>query len=46
MKKIGHPAATSSPLPKSVVFASGRECKHSRLHTHVPVNPIAFGVIP
>ena len=46
MKKIEHPAATSSPSANSDVFAQGRECKHSRRHIQLPANLIAFGVIP
>ncbi|HEY2345577.1 MAG TPA: hypothetical protein VGH80_06805 [Xanthomonadaceae bacterium] len=38
MKKIGHPAATSSPQSKSVVFDCGRGIAKAtpRRHIHVP----------
>jgi hypothetical protein len=48
VKKIGHPAATSLPSAKSVVFTNGRDAA-SRRHvgtSNVSKNPIAFGVTP
>ncbi|HEY5612373.1 MAG TPA: hypothetical protein VIK70_02155 [Lysobacter sp.] len=46
MKKIGYPAAPSSPWGESNALVQGRECLRPRRHALVPANLIAFGVYP